>query len=68
MKFVAEVNGEVILSEGTVAILKEIILNSSEYKKNSYFHQEIQPTIVIERQEREKMKYELDEEKLRLDQ
>ena len=43
--------------------MKEIILNSNEYKKDPNFVQKILSTVVIERQEREKMKLKFDQEK-----
>ena len=63
LKFVAEELGEIVPPESTIATLKEIILNSNEYKKDPNFVQKILSTVVIERQEREKMKLKFDQEK-----
>ena len=72
LKFVAEELSEIVPPESTIATLKEIILNSNEYKKDPTFVQEILSTVVIERQEKLKFEQEkelkLEEEKLRLDQ
>ena len=48
--------------------MKDIILNSNEYKKDPNFVQNIRSTVVIERQEKLKIEEEKEEEKLRLDQ
>ena len=58
--------------ECTIATLIETILSSNECKKDPNFVQENLSTVVIERQEREKMKLkfeqerELEEEKFKL--
>ena len=63
LKFVAEEIGEIVPAECTIAVLKDIILNSNEYKKDPNFVQEILSMVVIERQEREKMKLKFEQEK-----
>lgn len=72
LKFVAEELGEIIPPECTIATLKEIILNSNEYKNDPNFVQEILSTAVVERQEKEKLKVEqekdLQQQKLKLEQ
>ena len=56
LKFVAEEIGEIVPAKSTIAVLKAIILNSNECKKDTNFVQEILSTVFIERQERDKMK------------
>ena len=72
LKFAVEEFGKTVPPESTIATLKEIILNSNEYKADPNFVQEILSTVVIERKEIFKFEQEnelkLEEEKLRLDQ
>ena len=63
LKFVVEEIAEIIPPESTIATLKNIILNSNEYKKDPNFVHEIPSTIVTERQEKEKMKLKFGQEK-----
>ena len=62
-KFVAEELDEIVPRDSTIATLKEIILNSNEYKKDPNFVQEILSTVDNERQKREKMKLKFEQEK-----
>ena len=59
----SKINFEIIPFECTIPTLKDIILNSKKYKKDQIFVQEILSTVVIERQEREKIKLIVEEAK-----
>ena len=59
LKFVAETLGKIVPPESTIVTLKEIILNSNEYKKDPNFVQEILSTVVIVRQKKKRWKLNL---------
>ena len=56
MKFTKKEIGEIIPLECASATLKDIILNSNEYKKDPNFVEEIRSTVVTKTQKRKKDK------------
>ena len=69
-KFIAEKIDNIILPKPTVAILREIILNSNKCKNDSIFVRKFLSVTIVEKQEKEKMKLEQEKEskKMELDQ